>query len=455
MVMAPDEEVMPMSKRILELIEQGKFSKVRNELIELNVVDIAQILEELQADQMLLIFRLLPKEIAVDVFTYMSTEQQQYIIEVITDKEIQHIIDQLFLDDTVDLIEEMPSNIVKKILKNTDPGLRELINQFLKYPENSAGSIMTIEYVDLKSDMTVKEALEHIRETGVEKETINTCYVLNENRKLEGIVSLRKLILSDSDTIIKDIMETNIIKIQTHEDQEHTAQLFKKYDLLAMPVVDNENRLVGIITIDDVVDIIEQETTEDFQIMAAMQPSDEQYLRTSVFNLAKNRILWLLVLMISATFTGYIIKSFQDLMQSTVILAAFIPMLMDTGGNAGSQTAVLVIRGLALGEIKLNDILRVLWKELRVSIIVGFLLSLINFIRIHYIEKIDIEIALTVCISLYLTVILAKVVGAILPIFAKKLNLDPAIMASPMITTIVDAVALLAYFSLASMFLGL
>jgi len=446
---------MPMSEKFLELIEEGKFSIVRNELLKLNVVDIAQILEELQADQMLLLFRLLPKEIAVDVFTYMSTEQQQYIIEAITDKEIKNIIDKLFLDDTVDLIEEMPSNIVKKILKNTDPELRELINQFLKYPENSAGSIMTIEYVDLKSGMTVQEALEHIRETGVEKETIDTCYVLDDSRKLEGIVPLRKLILCDSSTIIRDIMVTNFVKIQTHEDQEHIAQLFKKYDLLAMPVVDHEERLVGIITIDDVVDIMEQETTEDFQIMAAIHPSQEEYLKTSVINLAKNRILWLLVLMISATFTGYIIRSFESIMQANVILAAFIPMLMDTGGNAGSQTAVTVIRCLALGEIKLGDVLKVLWKELRVSFIVGIILSLVNFVRLYLLEGTGLMIALTVCISLFLTVILAKVTGAVLPILAKRLKLDPAIMASPMITTIVDAVALIAYFTLATLLLGL
>lgn len=444
-----------MNQLIMNLIEQSKFSQVRNEIIKMNVVDIAQILEELKVEKLLLVFRLLPKEIAADVFSYMSTEQQQYIIEAIADKEIKNIIDELYLDDTIDILEEMPSNIVKKILKNTNQDMRELINQFLNYPENSAGSIMTIEYVDLKKEMTIREALEHIKRTGVDKETINTCYVIGDNRRLEGIVSLRKLILNDKDIVIKDIMKTNIISIQTNIDQEDIASLFKKYDLLAMPVVDNENRLVGIITIDDIVDIIDQENTEDFQKMAAMQPSDEEYLKTNVFKLARHRIIWLLVLMISATFTGNIIRKFEDVLQSVVILAAFIPMLMDTGGNAGSQSATLVIRGLALEEIKLKDILKVLWKELRVSLIVGFTLAVVNFIRIYYLEKIDLKITITVCTSLFLTVVLAKVVGGGLPIMAKKLKLDPAIMASPLITTIVDAVALVAYFSMAAWLIGL
>lgn len=444
-----------MNQLIMNLIEQGKFSEVRNEIVKINVVDIAQILEELKVEKMLIVFRLLPKEIAAEVFSYVSSEQRQQIIEVSTDKEIKNIIDELFLDDTIDILEEMPSNIVKKILKNTNQNMREIINQFLNYPENSAGSIMTIEYVDLKKEMTIGEALEHIKRTAVDKETINTCYVIDNNRRLEGIVSLRKLILNDKDIVIKDIMKTNIISIQTTMDQEEIASLFKKYDLLAMPVVDNENRLVGIITIDDIVDIIEQENTEDFQKMAAMQPSDEEYLKTNVFTLAKHRVIWLMVLMISATFTGNIIKKFEDVLQSVVILAAFIPMLMDTGGNAGSQSATLIIRGLALEEIKLKDILKVLWKELQVGIIVGLTLVVVNFIRIYYFEKTDINITITVCSSLFLTVVLAKVVGGGLPILAKKLKLDPAIMASPLITTIVDAVALVAYFSMSSRLLGL
>ena len=444
-----------MNKVIMDFIEEGKLAQVRNEFIKMNVVDISQVLDELEVDKLIVVFRLLPKEIASDVFAYISTEQQQYIVELITDKEIKNIIDELYLDDTIDILEEMPSNIVKKILKNTNKDIRELINHFLNYPDNSAGSIMTIEYVDLKKEMTIKEALQHIKKTGVDKETIDICYVIDNNRKLEGIVSLRKLILSNEEVIIKDIMNTNIISIHTHDDQENTASLFKKYDLLAMPVVDKENRLVGIITIDDIMDIIDQENTEDFQKMAAMQPSDEEYLKTNVFTLAKHRVIWLLVLMISATFTGNIIKKFEDVLQSVVILAAFIPMLMDTGGNAGSQSATLIIRGLALEEIKQKDILKVLWKELQVSLIVGFTLAIVNFLRIYYLEKTDIRIAVTVSVSLFLTVVLAKVVGGALPIIAKRFKLDPAIMASPLITTIVDAVALIAYFSMASWVIGL
>ncbi|SHE69691.1 magnesium transporter [Alkalibacter saccharofermentans] len=444
-----------MYEKLFDLINQGKFTAARNEIVEMNVVDIAQFLEEIPVEKLLVIFRLLPKEIVADVFSYMPIEDKQHIIEAITDKEIRHIIDELFLDDTVDMVEEMPANVVKKVLKNTTKEERDLINRFLKYPEYSAGSMMTIEYVDLKEDMSVAEALEHIKRTGVDKETINTCYVIDKGRKLQGIVSLRRLILSDSSKRIKDIMNTKIISIPTHLDQEDTAMLFKKYDLTAMPVVDTESRLVGIITIDDVVDIIEQENTEDFHKMAAMEPSDEEYLKSGIFNLAKKRIAWLLVLMISATFTGAIIRNYEDILQSVVILAAFIPRLMDTGGNAGSQSATLVIRGLALDEIKLKDTLKVLSKEFKVSLVVGVALASVNFIMIYFFERTDIRIAFTVCISLFLTVVLAKVVGGTLPIMAKKMNLDPAIMAGPLITTIVDAVALMAFFSLSSWILGI
>lgn len=444
-----------MTELIMNLVKENKYAEVKTYLMQMNVVDIAQFLEDLEVEQMLVLFRLLPKEIAADVFAYMSYEQQEYIIEAITDSEISSIVNDLFLDDTVDLLEEMPSNIVKKILKNTNKETRESINQLLKYPENSAGSLMTIEYVDLKKEMSVAQAIGHIKKTGLDKETINTCYVIDGNRKLEGIVSLRKLILHESEVLIKDMMNTKIIAIDTGMDQEEIADLFKKYDLLAMPVVDKENRLVGIITIDDIVDIIEQENTEDMQKMAAMQPSEEEYLKTNVFTLAKHRVIWLLVLMISATFTGNIIKQFEEVIQSVVVLAAFIPMLMDTGGNAGSQSATLVIRGIALNEIELGDIFKVLWKEFRVSVIVGLILSVVNFLRIYFFEKTDLKISITVCVSLFLTVVLAKIVGGVLPIIAKRLKLDPAIMASPLITTIVDAVALFTYFTMASWMLGL
>ncbi len=442
-------------EKVLELIRENKLMQARNELIDMNVVDIAQLLDETNQEKMLIIFRILPKDISADVFSYLSSEQQRYIIESITDKEVKTIIDELFFDDTIDFLEELPANVVKKVLKNTDENTRALINQFLKYPENSAGSIMTIEYVDLKKKMTVKEALEHIKKTAIDKETINTCYVMDKNRRLEGVVSIRQLILNDDDILIKDIMDENVIYVHTLEDQEYVADTFRKYDFTSMPVVDNENRLVGIITIDDIVDIIEQENTEDFQKMAAMAPSEEEYLKTGVFSLAKHRVMWLLVLMISATFTGNIIKKFEDVLQTVVVLAAFIPMLMDTGGNAGSQSSTLIIRGLALGEIESKDILKVIWKELRVSIVVGISLSVINFGRIYFFEKTDIYVSLAICISLFFTVIIAKVVGGILPIVAKKFKMDPAIMASPLITTIVDALALIIYFTAATTLLGI
>ena len=347
------------------------------------------------------------------------------------------------------------ANVVKKVLKNTDEHLRKQINQLLNYPEDSAGTIMTIEYVDLKKEMSVNEAIDHIKKTGVDKETINTCYVIDANRKLEGVISIRKLILSDGSSLIKDIFTKDAISVKTMDDQEIAAQLFKKYDLISMPVVDNENRLVGIITVDDIVDIIERENTEDIQKMAAMEPSDELYLKTGVFKLAKHRVVWLLVLMVSATLTGNIIKKYEDVLQTIVILASFIPMLMDTGGNAGSQSSSLIIRGLALGEIGIKDAFKVLWKEFRVSIVVGVTLAFVNFLRIFYLEKVDFAIAITVCVTTLLTVVLAKVVGGLLPIAAKMLKVDPAIMAGPLITTIVDTFALIIYFSIATLLLGL
>jgi magnesium transporter len=431
-------------------IQEGKFSRIREEIIELNVVDIAHLLDELEEEKTLIVFRLLPKEISVEVFSYMSTEQQQYIIESITDKEIQNIISNMFMDDTVDILEEMPANVVKKILRNVSEDRRKLINQFLRYPDYSAGSLMTIEYVDLKKEMTVEQAIQRIRSIGLDKETINICYVMDQNRKLEGVIPIRQLLLNDGSTRIGDIMETNFISIDTHTDQEEISNLFRKYDLLAMPVVDHENRLVGIITIDDIVDIIEQENTEDFQVMAAIQPSEEEYLKTRVTRLAKNRIVWLLILMISATFTGTIIKHYEEVLSSVVVLAAFIPMLMDSAGNAGSQSATMIIRGLALEEIHIRNIGMVIWKELRVGLMVGIILSAVNFLRVYWFEKTDIAVAITISISLFLTIVLAKVVGSSLPILAKKIKLDPAIMAAPMITTIVDALSLLAYFRIAT-----
>ncbi|MEG0306703.1 MAG: magnesium transporter [Clostridium sp.] len=442
-------------KNTLKLIAEKKFVDARETLKNKNAVDIAASLEKLDKDSIIKIFRVLPKDFAADVFAYLDHEQRLFIINSITDSEISNIINDLFIDDTVDFLEELPANMVKKILMNTDENTRKIINQFLKYPESSAGSIMTIEYADLKKDMTVNDAISHIKKTGIDKETINTCYVLGSNRELEGIISIRKLILSECNMLIADLMKTEFIHVTTLDDQENIAYLFKKYDLLSIPVTDNEKKLVGIITIDDIVDIIDQENTEDLQKMAGMEPNEEEYLKTSVWNLAKHRIIWLLVLMISATFTGNIIRKFEDVLQSVVILAAFIPMLMDTGGNAGSQSSTLIIRGLALGDIKLSDGFKVVFKELKVSAITGFVLASVNFIRIYYFEKTSFLISITVCISLFCTVVMAKVLGGILPIIAKKLKLDPAIMASPLITTIVDAVALTLYFTLAVTLLNL
>ncbi len=442
-------------EKIIELIENNRYFDARTEILNLNVVDIAKIFDQIPKEKYLILFRLLPKNIAADVFSYMDYEQEQFIIESITDKELAYISSELYIDDLVDFIEEMPANLVQKLLKSTDDSTRKLINQILSYPDNSAGSIMTVEYVEFKKMMTIKEALIHLKKVGIDKETIDTCYVIDNNRMLEGLISIRKLILSNDDDLIEDVMNTNIISVYTLDDQETVASVFKKYDFVTMPVVDNENRLVGIITIDDIVDIIDQENTEDFQKMAAIQPIDDEYLKTGVFTLAKKRIVWLFVLMISATFAGSIIESFQSILQTVVVLVAFIPMLMNTGGNAGSQSSTLIIRGLAMGEINLNDYLRVLWKELRVGVVVGSALSIANFLRIFFIEKTSLKVSLAVCVSLFLTVILAKVIGSILPIIAKRLKLDPAIMAAPIITTIVDGTSLFIYLTAATYLLGL
>lgn len=442
-------------ENILSYLENNQLAKLKEVLIEENPVDIAELFEDLPKDQCLKLFRILPKDLAAETFSYLSSEKQQEIVENITDEEIKHIINEMFIDDTVDFIEEMPANIVDKILQNTSPDTRKLINQFLKYPENSAGSVMTVEYVSLKSDMNIGQALNHIKKVGIDNETIDICYVIDNQRKLVGFISLKSLIFLDDIIPLVDAMETNVISATTTDDQEVIASLFRKYDLTSMPVVDNEGRLVGIITIDDVVDVIDQENTEDFQKMAAMDPSDEEYLKESVFSLAKHRIVWLLVLMISATATGTIIRRYEEVLQSVVILAAFIPMLMDTGGNAGSQSSTLIIRGIALGEIQLSDIGKILWKEFRVSLIVGITLAVVNFLRIYYIDKAGLTISLVVCASLLFTVVIAKVVGGILPILAKAFKLDPAIMASPLITTIVDACALIVYFALSTHFLNL
>ncbi|MFU0799729.1 MAG: magnesium transporter [Xylanivirga thermophila] len=442
-------------EKLKMLLEQKDYVKLVKELKDMQEADVAEFLDELDHKTALLVFRLLPKDMAADIFVHLSPQRQTDISMLVDEKELSSIVDALYFDDKIDFIEEMPAYVVKKILKNSTETERKIINQFLNYPENSAGSLMTIEFVDLKKYMHVWEALEKIRKTAQDKETIYTCYVIDAQRKLEGIVSLRDLVLADPEKKIEDIMETDIIYVKTSDDQEDVAEVFKKYDLLVMPVVDHEDRLVGIITIDDIVDVIEQENTEDFHRMAAMEPSDELYLDTSVFVLAKRRFVWLLVLMVSATISGAIIRKFEYALESVVALTVFIPMLMDTGGNAGSQSSTLVIRSLALGEISFGDTLKVLWKELRVSLLVGIPLGIINFLRIRFIEGYDMLLALTVSSTLVVTVIFAKLVGGVLPILAKKMKIDPAIMASPLITTIVDALSLIFYFTFAHMILGL
>ncbi len=444
-----------MNERIIELIEEKKFSLLKEELNEMISVDIAELIDELEKKNSIIVFRLLSKDHAAEVFSYLSSAQQKDIVGALHETKLKEILEELYFDDMIDFLEEMPANVVKKILKASSEEERKLINQFLNYPENSAGSLMTIEYVDLRKEMSVKEALNHIKITGVDKETIYTCYVLDDKRKLEGIVSLRKLVLMEDDLLILDIMNEDVITTQTLDDQEEIASLFKKYDLITLPVVDKEARLVGIITIDDIVDVIERENTEDFQKMAAMEPNDEEYLETGIFSLARKRIIWLMVLMVSATFTGSIISRYENVLSTVVILATFIPMLMDTAGNAGSQSSTLVIRGMALGEIAIGDYLKVFWKELRVSIVVGVALGIINFARMLLLTKAGIPIAFTVSFTLFLTIVMAKVVGGTLPMMAKKLKLDPAIMAGPLITTIVDAMALIVYFNIANFMLGL
>lgn len=442
---------------ILQLIEQKKYVELKKELVDMNPIDIAEVMDEIDPYTTLLVFRMLPKDIAVEVFSKFTNSQQREIVSSVTDKELNHILDELFFDDMIDIIEEMPANVVNKILQNSTVDERKLINEFLKYPEDSSGTIMTIEYVDLNQNMTVKEALEHIKEVGLNKETVYTCYVVDENRILEGIVSLRVLVTSEEDQIVRDLMVDveDVVFANTHDDQEIVADLFLKYGYLAIPVVDKERRLTGIITVDDIMDVMEQEATEDFQKMAAMAPTEDAYLGTSIFTLARHRITWLLILMVGATLTAGIINRYENILSSMVVLMAFVPMLMDTGGNSGSQSSTLIIRGMATGDVTLKDKWKVLWKEFRVSILVGISLGIVNFFKNIFLDGVGKDVAITVSITLFATVVMAKMAGSMLPLIAKKLNLDPAIMAGPLITTLVDSLALIVYFSIASMMLGL
>ncbi|MDR1620724.1 MAG: magnesium transporter [Clostridiales bacterium] len=438
---------------IQKLLDEKNYKELKAYLSGLYPVDIAEVFDELDEDECIIIFRLLNKDQAAEVFSYLNAQRQKEIVSSIHESLLHYILNDLYFDDKIDFLEEMPANFIKKLLASAPHEERRLINQFLNYQDNSAGSLMTIEYVDLKKHITAGQALERIKRTGVDKETIYTCYVLDEKRKLLGTVSLRKLVLANGHELIDDIMQTEPVKVGTADDQELVADLFKKYDLMALPVVDGEDRLIGIITIDDIMDVIEQENTEDFQKMAAMQPSDESYVETGVLTLARKRIVWLLILMVSATFTGEIITRYEALLSSAVLLMAFIPMLMDSGGNAGSQSATLIIRGIALGEIALKDWPVVLWKEFRVSLLVGAALATANFLRMLLLTGTATGVMITVSITLVLTIVAAKIVGSILPIAAKALRLDPAIMAGPLITTIVDALSLIIYFTIAGVLL--
>ncbi len=434
---------------VKELLETKQYTTLRQKIAEMNGADIAAVMEELDQGDMLKILRILPKNLAADVFSYMEVESQQFIITSLSERDAAGIINNLMADDAADLLEEMPANVVKKLLANANPETRRDINDLLQYPEDSAGSIMTVEYVDLKENMTVEEAIARIRKIGMDSETINICYVLDAKRKLVGTVALRYLLISPGDAVISDIMHENVIYINTLMDQEEVARQFQKYDFTAMPVVDNEKRLVGIITVDDIVDILQEEATEDMEKMAAIVPSDKPYMKTSVIETWKKRMPWLLLLMISAAFTGSILTTFEDALMAYGVLIAYIPMLMDTGGNAGGQASVTIIRGLSLNEIEFGDALRVVWKEMRVAFLCGTTLAAANFVKLLLFDRVGLMVALVVCLTLIASVMIAKVVGCMLPMLARRIGFDPAVMASPFITTIVDVLSLLVYFQIA------
>ena len=452
-----------VEKALLKMLEDKKYASLRDILVTMNPSDVAALFDGLEEKQIPLMFRLLPKEEAAETFVEMEPEAQQLLIQGFSDNELREVLDELYVDDAADLVEEMPANVVKRILTQADPEMRSSINQILRYQENSAGALMTMEYVSLRPDMTVEEAILRIRRQGVDKETIYTCYVLAKDRTLQGIVTVKDLLLAESDdTLIKEIMTTNVISVTTQDDQEEVAKMFSKYNFLALPVVDKENRMVGIVTFDDAMDVMEEEATEDMEIMAAMIPSEKSYLKSSPIDLYKHRIPWLMLLMVSATFTGMIITSFESALALLPALTAFIPMLMDTGGNCGSQSSVTVIRALSLDELELSDVLTVLWKEVRTAVLCGLTLAVLCFIKVLLVDRllmgntsISLPVDLVICLALGVTVVIAKIVGCTLPLLAKRLGFDPAVMASPFITTIVDALSLLVYFLFAKSILGL
>ena len=454
-----DEKLLELEEEIFDLIEKKRFVQLKQILSEMQPADIAEIFDEAKDKEIPVLFRILPKELAAEVFVEFDSDKQEILVNAFSDNELREVLDELFMDDAADIVEEMPASVAKRILKNTDANTRRMINQLLAYPEDSAGSIMTTEYIDLKRTMTVEEAIDRIRKKGINTETIYTCYVIGSRRKLFGTISLRDLVLSDRDEIVGDLMDENVISAHTLDDKEEVAAMFDRYDMLALPVVDKEGRLVGIVTVDDAIDVIQEEASEDIEKMAAILPGEKTYLKTGVFETFKSRIPWLLFLMISATFTGAIISTFEAKLAQCIALVAFIPMLMGTGGNAGSQTSVSVIRALSLGDIEFKDILKVIWKELRVSVIVGIVLGIVNFIKLYLVDYLwlhtfdtgtEIVEMTTICLTLICVIIVAKMLGAALPIIAKKMGLDPAVMASPLVTTILDAVSLLIYFGIAA-----
>ncbi len=450
------EEKIIMPDTISDLLSQKRYAEVKSIISDMNGADIAKIFSEIEDERVAVLFRLMPKDLAAETFVEMDPDMQEALIKALSDTELKEVFDELYMDDTVDILEEMPANVVKRILRNADSETRRIINEILQYPEDSAGSIMTTEYVRLSTSMTVSDALGVIRRSGVDKETIYTCYVTDKNKVIKGIVSARTLLLSSPDRSVGEIMSTkNIITVKTSDDKEIVATLLQKYDFLALPVVDDESRLVGIVTIDDAVDVLQEEATEDIEKMAAITPTEKPYLKMSVIGLYLSRIPWLLLLMISATFTGMIITGFENALAKQVALTAYIPMLMDTGGNCGSQASVTVIRGLSLNEIRFKEIFKVQWKELRVAFLCGATLAAANFLKLILFDRLRLPVAAVVCATLLVTVVIAKFVGCTLPMLAKRIGFDPAVMASPFITTIVDAISLLVYFRFASMLLTL
>lgn len=457
-----ERSIVTLEETLAALAEGKKYTTLRDILVTMNAADVAGVFDAMPETKLPLLFRLLPKELAAETFVEMEPEAQELLIQGFSDNELKEVVDELYVDDAVDIVEEMPANVVKRILKQADPEMRKMINEILKYPDDSAGSIMTTEYVSLRPDMTTEEAIKRIRRTGVDKETIYNCYVTENNRKLIGTITIRTLLLSEDDDVLEEIMEPNVISVSTLEDQEEVAEMFAKYDFVALPVVDQENRLVGIVTVDDAIDVMREEATEDFEKLAGMTPSDKPYLRTGVLETFRSRLPWLLILMLSATLTSMVLTGYENSLAACSALIAFIPMLTGTGGNSGTQASVAVIRGLSLGEVEFSDSLRVLWKEIRVAVLCGVTLAACNFVKLLVVDRVilhnsgvTIPVAATICVTMIFTVFCAKTVGCLLPLLAERVHLDPAVMASPFISTVVDVVTLVLYFQVARVILGI